>query len=81
MRQVIKGISHKARIRLPRLKHGFDWFKIVCLVGVILICFGIRYGVIIAPQIRGTADKVASLNNLQNVDLKLGGCIPIKGSL
>lgn len=53
------------------------WF----LVAFILIAWGIRDTLRIAPQVRQTADKVVSLNNLQNVDMKIGGCIPIKGSL
>ena len=70
MRQVIKGTLHKAQIRLPHLEHGFNWFRIVCLVFAILVCFGVRYGVLIVPQVRQTADKVASLNNLQKADIK-----------
>ena len=60
-----------------RLSHGFTWFKIVCLVLAILLIFTIRWGAIVAPQVRATADKVVSLNNLQKVDVhgKVGGCI------
>lgn len=64
-----------------RLEHGFTWFKIVCLVLAILLAWGIRDTIRIAPQIRATADKVVKLNDLQHVDMKIGGCIPIKGSL
>jgi hypothetical protein len=63
------------------MEHGFTWFRVICFVLAILIIFGIRYGTIIIPQIRGTADQVANLNNLQKIDLKIGGCIPIKGNL
>ena len=67
------------------LEHGFSWYRIILLALIILICFGIRYGIIIVPQVRSTANQVANLNNLQKVDVKgeVGGCIPIyiKGSV
>ena len=49
------------------------------LVIIILLVWGARWGTIVVPQIRSTADKVASLNNLQTLDIhgKIGGCIPI----
>ena len=63
------------------MPHGFSWFKIVCLIIALLLAWGIRDTIRIAPQVRATADKVVQLNNLQDVDMKIGGCIPIKGSL
>ena len=63
------------------MDHGFSWFKIVCLVLAILLTWGIRDAIRVAPQIRSTADKIVQLNNLSGVDLKIGGCIPIKGNL
>lgn len=64
-------------IRKP-IEHGFTIFRIVCLVLAILLFWGVRTGLVLAPQIRATADKVVKLNDLQNVDLKgkVGGCIP-----
>ena len=59
-----------------RLNHGLS---ITSIVIVILLLWGIHWGRIVVPQIRQTADKVANINNLQKVDLKIGGCIPIKG--
>lgn len=63
------------------MEHGFNYFKIVCLVLAILLAWGIRDAIRIAPQVRNTADKIVQLNNLAGVDLKIGGCIPIKGNL
>ena len=63
------------------MEHGFSYFRIICLVVFLLIAWGIRDAIRIAPEVRATADKVVQLNNLQGVDLKIGGCIPIKGSL
>ena len=63
------------------LEHGFTWFRIICLALAILLAWGIRDSIRIAPQIRQTANKVVQLNNLERVDLKIGGCIPIKGNL
>ena len=51
------------------------------LIALILTGWGIREAHRIVPQIRQTADKVVSLNNLSNVNMKIGGCIPIRGSL
>jgi len=61
------------------IKHDFTWHKIAWLVVAIIGIFSIRWGAIIVPQVRQTADKVASLNNLQTLDIhgKIGGCIPI----
>lgn len=67
--------------RPHRLEHGFTWFKIVCLVLAILLFWGIKDAIKIAPQVRATANKVVQLNDLENVNLRLGGCIPIKGNL
>jgi hypothetical protein len=66
------------------MPHGFNWFKIVCLVLVILFAWGVHYGMVITPQVRSTANKVVQLNNLEDVNMKVGwgGCsIPIKGNL
>lgn len=63
------------------IPHGFSYFKIVCLVLAILLFWGIRDALRISPQVRATADKIVSLNNLEDVNLKIGGCIPIKGNL
>jgi hypothetical protein len=67
------------------MEHGFNWFKIACLVLAILLFWGIRDVLRVAPQIRQTADKVVRLNELENLDVKgkIGGCIPwdLKGSL
>lgn len=59
------------------MDHGFSWFKIVCLVLAILLTWGIRDAIRVAPQIRSTANQVANLNNLEKVDLKcsFGGCV------
>ena len=50
----------------------------------ILLLWGIRDAIRIAPQVRSTANQVANLNNLREVDLQghIGGCIPfgIKGN-
>lgn len=71
-----------AYVRMRKsIEHGFTWFKIVCLVLAILLAWGIRDAIRIAPQIRQTADKVVRLNNLSDVNLKIGGCIPIHGVL
>lgn len=66
---------------MKRIEHGFTWFRIVCLVLTILFIWGIRYGSIIAPQVRATANKVVQLNNLENVHLKVCGMLPIDGNL
>jgi hypothetical protein len=60
------------------MPHDFTWFKIVCLLLAILFLWGIRYGMMITPQIRSTANQIADLNKLQTLDLsgKIGGCIP-----
>lgn len=63
------------------IEHGFSWATILILIILIILFWGIHWGRIIAPQVRSTADKVVQLNNLQDVNLKIGGCIPIKGSL
>ena len=67
------------------IPHGFSYFKIVCLVLVILFIWGVHTGLVLAPQIRSTANKVVQLNNLETVDLKgkVGGCVTIglKGNL
>ena len=60
------------------LNHGFS---IATIVIVILLLWGLRWGTIVIPQIRSTAEKVTQLNNLQNLNLKIGGCVPINGSL
>ena len=64
---------------VPYLDHGFTWYRVIVLVLAIIVIFGIRYGAIIIPQVRSTADKVANLNNLQVVDIhgRIGGCIPL----
>jgi len=72
-----QGIIMRGRCA-PKIPHGFS---IATIAIVILLLWGLRWGSIVVPQIRSTADRVASLNNLQNVDLKLGGCVPIKGNL
>lgn len=61
------------------MDHGFTWHKITWLVLVIFVIFGVRYGMIIAPQVRATAAQVANINNLQKVDISgsVGGCVPI----
>lgn len=64
-----------------KLKHDFTWFRIVSLILFILVAWGIRDAIRVAPEIRATADKVVQLNNLQGVNLKIGGCIPIRGNL
>ena len=63
------------------MEHGFNIFKIVCLVMAILLFWGIRDAIRIAPQVRETANQVASINDLKNIDFKIGGCIPVRGSL
>lgn len=63
------------------MDHGFSWFKIICLVVAVLLAWGIRDTIRIAPEVRQTANKIVQLNNLQDVDMKIGGCIPIKGIL
>ena len=71
-------------IQRHRLEHGFTIFRIICLAFAILMAWGVKYGMILAPQVLQTADKVVSLNNLQNVDVQgSAGCIPIrlKGNL
>ena len=68
-------------IRRQHLDHGFTIFRIVCLVLAILFFWGLRIAIRDAPQIRNTADKVVKLNDLEKVNLKIGGCIPIRGSL
>ena len=67
----------------PRLKidHGFTWYRIIFLALIILIVFGVRYGMIVVPQVRETANKVMNLNDLKHIDFKIGGCIPVKGDL
>jgi hypothetical protein len=52
------------------MEHGFTIFRIVCLIFAVLIILGIRYGVIIAPQVRQTAARVVSLNDLGKVDVQ-----------
>lgn len=68
-------------MRVGVVEHGFTWFKIACLVLAILLIWGIRDAIRIAPQVRATANKVVQLNSLSDVNLKIGGCIPIKGNL
>ena len=70
-------VGGKAKIAF-QIPHGINWISILI---VILLIWGIRWGYIVTPQIRATANKVVQLNNLQDVNMKIGGCIPIKGSL
>jgi hypothetical protein len=63
------------------MEFDFTWHKLAWLVVAIIAIFAFRWGYLITPQVRATADKIVQLNNLQGVDLKIGGCIPIKGSL
>lgn len=69
---------YKQAVKIP---HGFSLANIVIIVILILILWGIRIASKDVPQIRDTANKVVSLNNLENVNLKIGGCVPIKGNL
>lgn len=78
-REISKVASKQANV-----PHGFTVANIITLVVLILILWGVHYGSVVAPQIRSTADKVVKLNDLSNVDMKVGwgGCsIPIKGNL
>jgi hypothetical protein len=52
------------------MDHGFTIFRIVCLVLAILLAWGLRWGYLIVPQIRATADKVVKIQDLQNVDIR-----------
>lgn len=70
-----------ARLIKKPIEHGFSIANISIIVLLILIFWGIRWGAAVAPQIRATANKVVQLNNLSDVNLKIGGCIPIKGNL
>ena len=60
-----------------RIQHGFSIANILILALLLLAIYGIRWVSIIVPQVMMTADKVASLNNLQSVDVhgKVAGCI------
>lgn len=51
------------------------WFLVV----FILIAWGIRDTLRIAPEVRSTANQVANLNQLHDLDIKgkIGGCIPV----
>lgn len=63
-----------------RLDHGFSIANIAMLVILVLIFWAIHWGRIVVPQVRQTADQVANLNKLHDVDLKgkIGGCIPFE---
>ena len=52
------------------MDHGFTWYKIACLVLAILLFWGIRDVIRIAPEVRQTADKVTKIQDLQNVDIR-----------
>ena len=63
------------------MEWDITWHKLAWLIVAIIAIFAIRWGSVLDPQIRATADKVVKLNDLENVNLKIGGCVPIRGSL
>lgn len=61
------------------MEWDITWHKLAWLVVAVIAIFAIRWGSIVVPQVRQTADQVANLNNLQVVDIhgRIGGCIPL----
>ena len=59
------------------IPHGFSWYNLLCLGLVVAFVWAICYGRIIVPQIRSTANQIASLNTLPNVNctIKVKGCM------
>lgn len=52
-----------------RIEHGFTIANIAMIIVLCLIAWGILYGAKIAPQVRATANQVANLNELKNVNI------------
>jgi hypothetical protein len=63
-------------VKKPIIEHGIS---VTSIIIVILLLWAIRWGSIIVPQIRATANQVANINNLQKVDIcgEIAGCIPV----
>ena len=52
------------------LEHGFTLYRILCLILAILLVLGVKYGMIVVPEIRETANQVANLNEIKKVDVR-----------
>lgn len=52
------------------IEHGFTWFRILCLILAIGLVIALRWGFILVPQVRQTANQVANLNDLKKVDFR-----------
>jgi hypothetical protein len=66
-------------VKKANIPHGFSIANIAIIILLGLIVWGIFYGAKIAPQVRSTANEVANLNQLKDVDLKGHvGWIPIE---